>query len=297
MGLNFRKSISLGKGLKLNLGTKSSSVSVGVPGARYSVNTKGKQRVTFGIPGTGLSYSKSLGSIGGDKKDKGGSGLSKREIRENEDAVREYEEQVGEVKGIHTDGADPIDWNKDSTIPSKLSSLKERVLKGDIDAYYEVIEKAEPFDAIVEWGSEFEIGTDSPDFMEVEFNIKADEVLPTSEIKQLSSGKLSEKELTKTSYYDIYQDYVCSVAIRVARDMFALLPVDKVLVHAMNVEVNTATGNEEEVTYLSVIFTRDVFEKINLNKIDPSDSLANFKTNVKFAKTTGFKPVERLNLL
>ena len=61
MGLNFRKSISLFKGVKLNLGTKSAGLSFGVKGARYSVNTNGTRRATFGIPGTGLSYTKTFG--------------------------------------------------------------------------------------------------------------------------------------------------------------------------------------------------------------------------------------------
>ena len=57
---------------------------------------------------------------------------------------------------------------------------------------------------------------------------------------------------------------------------------------------NTATGNTEEVTYVSVIFDRATFNKINLDAIDPSDALSNFEYNMKFGKTTGFKPVVKL---
>ena len=42
MGLNFRKSISLGKGLKLNLSKSGPSVSFGKSGFRQSVNLKGQ---------------------------------------------------------------------------------------------------------------------------------------------------------------------------------------------------------------------------------------------------------------
>ena len=58
MGLNFRKSISLGKGLKLNLSKSGPSVSFGKSGFRQSINLKGNARTTVGIPGTGIYYTK-----------------------------------------------------------------------------------------------------------------------------------------------------------------------------------------------------------------------------------------------
>lgn len=68
MGLRFRKSIKLGKGVKLNLGKKSVGLSVGGKGARFSVNSKGRTTTTLGIPGTGLSYSHSSKGMKHSKK-------------------------------------------------------------------------------------------------------------------------------------------------------------------------------------------------------------------------------------
>lgn len=69
MGLRFRKSFKILPGVKFNVGKKSAGVSVGTDGARYSVNSSGRKTSTVGVPGTGLSYSKSSGS----KKGKGSS--------------------------------------------------------------------------------------------------------------------------------------------------------------------------------------------------------------------------------
>ena len=300
MGLRFRKSIKLGKNFKLNLGSKSASISAGVKGAHYTVSTSGRRTATVGIPGTGLSYSKTFGSKNSGKdnfiekaiKDK----KSEKALKKNTDLVEEYEEQVGEVIGIHRDGVDEINWNKLSAVPSELTKYRDKVLEGDIDTYYQIVEEIDPLDALVDFGSEFEIGTDDPKAMEVEFNIKAADVIPTVKVELNAKGEAVEKELTKTAYYEIYQDYVCSVAIRLARDLFAILPIEKVLVNAVDTELDTATGKDTEVTYLSVLFDRKTFEGINLDKIDPSDSLANFEYNMKFAKTTGFKPVARMEL-
>ena len=62
MGLRFRRSISLGKGARINLNKDSIGLSFGVRGARVSANSKGRKTATVGIPGSGLSYTKNIGN-------------------------------------------------------------------------------------------------------------------------------------------------------------------------------------------------------------------------------------------
>lgn len=57
MGWQFRKSINLGKGFRLNISKSGIGVSGGVKGARVSVGPRGVRR-TFSIPGTGISHTK-----------------------------------------------------------------------------------------------------------------------------------------------------------------------------------------------------------------------------------------------
>lgn len=62
MGLRFRKSIKIAKGVRLNINKNSVGLSVGGKGARYSINSSGRRTATVGIPGTGLSYSQTTNS-------------------------------------------------------------------------------------------------------------------------------------------------------------------------------------------------------------------------------------------
>lgn len=62
MGLRFRKSFKIAPGVRVNLNKKSASISVGTKGARITKNTSGRTTTTVGIPGTGISYSKSHSS-------------------------------------------------------------------------------------------------------------------------------------------------------------------------------------------------------------------------------------------
>lgn len=59
MGLRFRKSIKICKGVKVNISKSGLSLSVGTKGASVNFSEKGT-RVSAGLPGTGLSYSKMI---------------------------------------------------------------------------------------------------------------------------------------------------------------------------------------------------------------------------------------------
>lgn len=72
MGFRFKKSIKIAPGVKANIGKKSAGLSFGTKGAHYSVNSSGKEAVSVGVPGTGVSYSSSRGGNGGKSKGKGG---------------------------------------------------------------------------------------------------------------------------------------------------------------------------------------------------------------------------------
>lgn len=178
----------------------------------------------------------------------------------------------------------------------KLVALSDRVLSGDIDAYMEVIGQMNPLGDLLDFGSDFEIGTDNPSAIEVEFRVKTDTVVPKYTLSLTKTGKVSQKEMGKTAYYDLVQDFVCSCTIRIARDIFALLPVKTVVVHAVENGINTETGRQEDITILSVLFERDILNGLYFENIDPSDAMNNFLHNMRFQKTTGFKPVARVEL-
>ena len=332
MGLNFRKSITLLKGVKLNLSKSGPSLSFGRSGLRQSINLKGQGRTTIGIPGTGIYYTKNtnvknlvkkgkekISELQG-KKGKGeeaaalpaaaaskGTRTTKAAakaapavnpaLEQNQQLVAEFEERIEAVKSVHKQSDGYIDWEvikKGAGSNKELVPFAESVLAGDIDTYFKVIAEADPFDDLLEYGSSFEVGTDDPSFLEIEFRVMSEEVIPQNKLSLKANGDLAEKPFTKSEYFELVQDYVASTILRVARDTFALLPVQKVLIHAVDNQLNTATGNEEEITIVSVMIKRDALMTINFEKIDPSDCLAGFEINEKFKKTSGFAPVDRI---
>ncbi len=69
MAWKFRKSFSIFKGLRLNVGKKGASLSIGGPGATMNISSKGT-RTTLGLPGTGLSYTTTGQSAKASEKNK-----------------------------------------------------------------------------------------------------------------------------------------------------------------------------------------------------------------------------------
>lgn len=371
MGLRFRKSIKICKGVRVNLSGSGIGMSVGSKGCRYSLHSSGRRTATVGIPGTGISYSTSS-KVHQKKSSRSynSAAYKKRaeiqqqkvllekqkqdEIRINQLKVQEFENYIELVKNVHRECESTVDWNaiynmdppynygskgpKEIIAEYKYMNFKpnifdklsknsmekkkqrlwdeiaiekakdeedykmwqdghifaERILKGDIDAYLEAIDESNPFEDFSDYGSDFEFGTDNPDYIEIEFKVKSTEVVPKNVLSLTKTGKLSEKAMTKSMYFDITQDYICSCAIRLAREMFAILPVKNVLIHADDTVLDTTTGNESDFTILSVIFNRNGFENINFDRIDASDFVNTFNCNMKFARTSGFKIVNRL---
>ena len=328
MGLNFRKSISLGKGLKLNLSKSGPSVSFGKSGFRQSVNLKGQARTTVGIPGTGVYYTKTsnvkniVGGLTGKddskgkkstKKDTAAKGSSTKAakaapaakqvneelIAQSTAKVEEFAAGIEALKSVHKQSDGYIDWEAvaNGAVSGQIRELQpfaQSVLAGDIDAYFRVIEQVGPFDDLLEYGSGFEVGTDDPKMMEIEFQVKSDDIIPTQYPDMKASGEIVMKDFSKSAYFELVQDYVSSTMLRVARDTFALLPVQTVIIHAVDKVLNPATGNDEEVTIASAKIKRDAMATLNFERIDPSDCLESFESNVKFKKTTGYSPVDRV---
>ena len=337
MGLNFRKSISLGKGLKLNLSKSGPSVSFGKSGFRQSVNLKGQARTTVGIPGTGIYYTKNtnvknvvggltagLTGKGADAKGKKAaeskaaaakapkgakaapaaaapakSSVNEELIAQSKAKLEEFAAGIEALKSIHKQSDGYIDWEAiaNGAVSGQMKELQpfaQSVIAGDIDSYFKVISEVGPFDDLLEYGSGFEVGTDDPKKLEIEFQVKSDDIIPTQYPDMKASGEIVMKDFTKSAYYELVQDYVSSTMLRVARDTFALLPVQQVIIHAVDKVLNPATGNDEEVTICSVRLKRDALATLNFERIDPSDCLESFESNVKFKKTTGYAPVDRI---
>ncbi len=177
----------------------------------------------------------------------------------------------------------------------KLIEIADGIIDGRGEAYLESIKEVNLFEEIQELGSSIEVKVINKDFIIANLNVHSEKVVPKEVRTLLKSGKLSKKPMPVTKFYELYQDYVCGGSLRVARELFALLPIEMIIVNAIGNLLNTKTGHMEDTPILSVGIPRETSQNLNLNSVDPSDSMKNFVHRMNFKKGIGFNPVEILN--
>jgi hypothetical protein len=180
------------------------------------------------------------------------------------------------------------DWKKTQAIAKGIQDKNPQ-------SYADALNYFEPFGDIAAIGSKIEISFEK-DFVEIDLHINNTDVIPDYIVSLTKTGKLSKKDMPKSKFNELYQDYVCGVLLRVAREIFAHLPVKIVAVHAMAKMMNTATGHLEDVPIVSALLPTETIDNLNFETLDPSDSMKNFLHNMRFSKTNGFSQVEKLNV-
>lgn len=134
MGLRFNKRIKIAKGLYVNVGKKGISTSVKVGNVTY--NSRG--RVTASIPGTGISYSKSLKAKEKESKDK----------KPLDQTVREKQLKLEEMKAhnkIKKEELETTVKNFINSIPTEadinapISSVKTNLIVSKITLYLSIL--------------------------------------------------------------------------------------------------------------------------------------------------------------
>lgn len=169
--------------------------------------------------------------------------------------------------------------------------LAEAVLSGDPRAYLEVIEGMAPFAEITGLGSSVQFRVHDGATVEAVLQVNSEAVIPSESKSLLQSGKLSVKRMPQGQFFELYQDYVCGCLLRVSRELFALLPVQTVIVTAVGEVLDASTGHLEVRPIASAAVPRRTLDRLNFDQLDPSDSLRNFVHRMSFRKTQGFAPV------
>ncbi|MBX3230661.1 MAG: DUF4236 domain-containing protein [Labilithrix sp.] len=175
-------------------------------------------------------------------------------------------------------------------------NLARGINQGDLDAYEAALEHLSPFGELRQLGGEIEATALAPLVAEARLRVNGKDVIPAEILSLTKTGKRSTKKMPVQRFWELYQDHVCSAMFRIARELFALLPVEVALVHGRGWVLDTAIGNYVERALVSVAFTRTEFAALNLDLIDPSDALERFPHAMEFSKKVGLEPVDEISL-
>lgn len=179
----------------------------------------------------------------------------------------------------------------------KLTALAARMCRRDTSSYQEAMESFSPLAELAELGSDIEFEVYSTSLVKCTLSTNGQSVVPAETRSLTTTGKLSEKATPRGRFHEIYQDYVCGSVLRVMREVFALLPVDHVLVTAVAPVFEPGTGTTANQPVLSVIASREDLAVIQWENVDPSDAVDRLlhRGDFKASRKSGaFSPIEPL---
>ncbi len=179
----------------------------------------------------------------------------------------------------------------------KLKPLALGILAGDPKAYKQAIVELGPFAELSTLGSTMNFTVHSPSLLECVLKVHSTDAIP-SEVKSVTAtGKLSVKPMPRARFHELFQDYICSCMLRVAREMFALLPIDTLIITALADLPLPESGKLTEVAVLSASITRTGLAALDFENLDPSDATEQFyhRGDFKASRRSGaFAPIIRL---
>ena len=181
----------------------------------------------------------------------------------------------------------------------RMTALARRITERDTKAYIEALGELSPLAELEELGSNMDFTIHSGTLAECVLTMKDTSVIPSMVKALTTTGKLSEKSMPRSRFHEIYQDYICGGMLRVARELFAQLPVEHVLITAVTPVFDSATGVTAEKPVHSVLVPRADVKDFNWEELDPSDAieLLVHRGDFKISRKSGvFLPITPLTL-
>ena len=317
MAIRFNKSIKIGKYLRLNISKSGISATVGKKGASINIGSKGTyvnlSPAAAGLGGTGVSYRKKIGGGYANAKKK-----NKKNTKNDIQEYNQYDETIQEVEvqdnnSLDTSVVDQYNQNLEAKI--HLHKYTDNVMsKKQFKEFVDSLESAaskELYQLSIE-GDEDVVESLISTYMnnlalayeirvnyELEDNILyVDLDLPEiedmeKEYPAVLNNKIVYKKKKATELKEEYARLVMSIGVFLSANFFNLSSyIDQIVLSAFTTARNNH-GDLVDMYLYSVKYTREVFEKTNLEKLEDLYSfILGFENRINMSNTYSFKPIK-----
>jgi hypothetical protein len=157
------------------------------------------------------------------------------------------------------------------------------------------VQRLDPFGALPKLGKRVQLSAPRPFMIVAELEVHIPDALPRDLPVVDTTGNVDVATTSEGRFRVIYSDHVCSAVLRVARELFALTPVDTVLVTARGELPGEATGGTGSGVLVSVRFPRKEFARLVFATLQPLRAVQGFEHRMKFDVFRGFHRVEPLD--
>lgn len=173
-------------------------------------------------------------------------------------------------------------------------TLAEGILKNDEDCWLMVLENMHSFDDLIEFGIGITVGVNNARLVEVEVNANTSGIVPHQVYMLSQSGKVSRMDTDKASYYNLMRDYICSLVMRIAGDIFATLPAEGLIINVVDDRADAENGALSQITVLSAAMDAETVNRLNFGVLNPWRTLSDMYCTMDFKKTEAPGEVKRV---
>jgi hypothetical protein len=184
-------------------------------------------------------------------------------------------------------------WNECLTTfkeQKELYYLSVNIIENNNNQFFEIAEKIfEPFS----FSSELNIKLTSDynkEIHTIDVYVEGKNIIPEEETYLVRDRELKTRPFSKKRFWEIYQDYVSSITLRVAKEYFSFFTMrNDVIIKSYSEILDESTGNEDTGLILASKFDRNELYKINLQNVDPSSCISRFPLIVDYSPLNGYR--------
>ena len=173
----------------------------------------------------------------------------------------------------------------------QLHDLSSRVLEHEEKAWLEILTTYDAIESVKKFGNNVHVQF-REGILILSLEMGKEKTVPEEVLSLTAKGNCSRKKMGKTNYYALYQDYVCSCMIGIARNLFALLPADSILIHAY--DVSQADAPPVKGCIVSARISREDLSDVLFDVMDASKLIESMEHHMNHLKTKGFRLIDEL---
>lgn len=205
--------------------------------------------------------------------------------RSNAQDLHELESYIRQITGLHHDIIDEINWAAQTRPEAK--QVYEKMRAGDDGTLMKVIKSQQTLTRIHKLARGLGFSVENG-LVHAILALHNRSIVPDFHLKYMPSGKLTEVKMPREKSMKLYRAYASSAALKVASDLFRLVPTGNIVVTAI-APCNVAESEyDEEWPVMSVNLMRKSVMEMEMSKVEPVGALQAFQHAERFHPTQGF---------
>ena len=218
-----------------------------------------------------------------EEKDKIQNSIEFTNLNKIKNEYRDYLETIQTIDTI---------WNDSITIfkeQKELYYLSNNIIKNN-NQFFDIAERVfEPFSFANELNIKL-ISNYTKKIHVIDVYVAGKSIVPEEETYLVRDKEFKTRPFSKKRFWEIYQDYVSSITLRVAKEYFSFFTMrTDVIINVYSEIFDESTGNENTGLILSAKFDKNELYNMNIQNVDPSSCLSRFQHVVDYSPLNGYK--------